>query len=98
MSNETPRQMLEWYRPGLINNPLRLIAAKERPAESGDVNNLLLLVSDLEQKLGVARKELEDVAANYDCDEDSHKYRTWCRKCGAEETIAAISLDSWSEP
>lgn len=33
---------------------------------------------------------LEDIAENFDCDNDAHKYNTTCRKCEAKETLKQV--------
>lgn len=33
---------------------------------------------------------LKDVANNYDCDEDAHKYNTRCRSCEAQKLLILI--------
>ena len=33
------------------------------------------------------RSFIKDLATNYDCDEDSHKYDTGCRVCNAKDLL-----------
>ena len=49
-----------------------------------------------EKKLGLNNKDniikellsfVNDVAHNFDCDEDGHKYQTGCRACNANELL-----------
>jgi len=51
----------------------------------------------LEEKLvsmGPLQKFVEDVAANWDCDADQHKYGTRCRVCVAESIVKTLELEA----
>lgn len=51
---------------------------------------------DLEEASEVDKEVLEfirDIAYNWDCDEDGHKYNTGCRKCTASELYHKLSKE-----
>jgi hypothetical protein len=35
---------------------------------------------------------IKDIASNYDCDEDAHRYNTICRQCSAQELIKRLKI------
>lgn len=51
----------------------------------------------LEEKLvsmGLLREFVEDVATNWDCDDDQHKHGTRCRVCVAESIVRTLELEA----
>ena len=47
-------------------------------------------VESLTRQRDLAVSELETIATGFDCDNDAHRYGTYCRKCEAEKALAAI--------
>lgn len=47
-------------------------------------------ISELTRHRDLAVSELETIATGFDCDNDAHRYGTYCRKCEAEKALAAI--------
>lgn len=45
----------------------------------------------LRKNLANMKETLRDIATNYDCDEDAHRYNTPCRECEAKKALNKLN-------
>ena len=48
-------------------------------------------VAELEEQVRTLREYARECADNFDCDNDAHRYDTFCRKCEARAALAATA-------
>ena len=70
---------VEWMIKQLNINGTVIPMEIESKAKEMDMEQKKLLISFI-----------EDIAENWDCDDDSHRYNTICRKCEAEKLLSNL--------
>ena len=67
-----------------------LISEHIRTCEKHPIREYENQITALRSKVEELREVIRDIASNYDCDRDAHKYGTVCRRCSA---LAALTAD-----
>ena len=70
---------------------IKALEALSRDVQSEDgVANAALF--EAAQRMGEMDEFVKDAAHNWDCDEDGHKYGTYCRACEAKIILGEIPV------
>lgn len=90
------RDMVEQDASHLIDKFCNIVAngtgsSMEPPTYAQQMNSLKHKNARLAEQRDQLADFVADVAKNYDCDSDAHKYGTRCRKCEAAETLARVN-------